>query len=150
MGLVINYLSEYADQFSSLGDYIKYIFPPEQRRYVRLEYGELHLPKDIRDSIECIMADDEYGKTYRKEHKEDLDKVMLWLNLNGVRNIAETTVDVDKYVEGIIIEEVTHPMRMFYSMDIGKLTDWMEQQKGKSLSYSKEDMIYPYMRYRTL
>lgn len=145
MELVTNYLSEYADQFSSLGSYIEYIFLPEQRRYVTLEYGELHLPKDIRDSIECIMADDEYGKTYRKEHKEDLDKVMLWLNLNGVRNIAETTVDVDKYVEGIIIEEVTHPMRMFYSMDIGKLTDWMEQQKGKSLSYSKEDMIYPYM-----
>ena len=145
MGLVINYLSEYADQFSSLGDYLKYIFPPEQRRDVRLEYGELHLPKEIRDSIERIMADDENGQTYRKEHKEDLEKVMLWLNQNGVSMIADIKVDVEKYVKGINIEEVTHPMRMFYSMDIGNLTDWMEQQKGKTLSYSKEDMIYPYM-----
>lgn len=145
MELVINYLSEYADQFSSLGAYMKYIFPPEQRRDVRLEYGTLHLPKDSLDSIARIMEDNDSAESYRKEHKEDLDKVMLWLNQNGVCKIAETKVDVEKYVESIDIEEKVHPMRMFNSMDIEKLSDWMELHKSKPLTYSKEDMIYPYM-----
>ncbi len=145
MELVINYLSEYADQFSSLGAYMKYIFPPDQRRDVRLEYGTLHLPKDSLDSLARIMADDENGKTYREEHKEDLDKVMLWLNQNGVCKIAEAKVDVEKYVKSINVDEIVHPMRMFYSMDIENLSDWMEQHKNKPLTYSKEDMIYPYM-----
>lgn len=145
MDLVINFLSEYADQFSSLGAYIKYIFPPEQRREVRLEYGTLNLPKDSLDSFARIMKDDETGEKYRKEHQEDLDKVMLWLNQNGVSKIENINVDVEKYVESISKEEMLHPMRLFYSLDIEKLADWMEQQKSKPLTYSKEDMLYPYM-----
>lgn len=142
---IANFIYEYGDQFSTIGSYIKYIFSPEYRRDIRIAYGELGLPREYRESLSRIMSEDEVGKAYRKEHGEDLDKVMLWLHQNGVHKIADTKIDIDEFVKTLGIKEWVHPMMMFYTMDIANLSVWMEAQKNKPLTYSKDDMIYPYM-----
>lgn len=142
---VANFLSEYGDQFSTIGSYFKYIFPSEYRRDIRIQYGELELPREYKESLSRIMANDDIGNAYRKEYGEDLDKVMLWLHQNDIHKIADTSIDIDEYVKNIDIKGQVHPMKMFYTMDAANLTNWMEAQKNKPLTYSKDDMIYPYM-----
>lgn len=142
---VVTFLSEYSDQFSTIGSYIKYIFPSEYRMDIRIEYGELVLPEEYKDSLLRIMSDDETGKAYRKEYGEDLNRVMVWLYQNDVHKIADTSIDIDVFVNSLDIKKIDHPMKMFYSMDTSNLAVWMEAQKNKPLTYSKDDMIYPYI-----
>lgn len=145
IGIVINFLADYADQFTYIGKYIKNLFPRECRNSVSVEYGALKLPEQYKKSVERIVSNDNEAKAYRKHNKEDLEKVLLWLNQNDIDSIEKPAIKLDHFLQNIQVEEVKHPMRMFYEMDFCSLTDWMEEQKGKAWTFTKSDLIYPYM-----
>ena len=146
MSIVLNYLMQYADQFTYLGKYIKYIFPRVYWRDVRLEYGELTIPKCYEDSIKSIFSDTDEGIRFRKSNKEDLTKVLLWLNQNGIERINKPEVDINKQIKELFEEEIqTNPLVLFYKFDINALSKSIEELNDAPLTFSKQDLLFPYL-----
>lgn len=146
LSVILNHLCQYADQFTYLGKYIKYIFPRVYWRDVRLEYGDLTVPQCYESSVESMFADTEEGKAFRDANKEDFVKVLLWLNQNGVERIAKPKADIKKYIKELYNEDLyVHPLLSFYKFDIKALSQSVETLNDAPLTYSKQDLVYPFL-----
>lgn len=146
LSVILDHLCQYADQFTYLGKYIKYIFPRVYWRDVRLEYGELTVPQCYESSIESMFADTEDGKAFRDKNKDDLVKVLLWLDQNGIKRIKKPAIDIERYIKELHKEELeVHPLQSFYKFDIKALSQSVETLNDAPLTYSKQDLIYPFL-----
>lgn len=146
LSVVLDYLIQYADQFTYLGKYIKHIFPRVYWRDVRLEYGELTIPECYEDSIKSIFSDTEESIKLRKSNKDDLNKILLWLNQNGVERINKPGVDINDLIKNLLDEETqANPLISFYKLDINTLSKSIEELNDAPLTFSKQDLLFPYI-----
>lgn len=148
LSVVYDFLTQYGDQFTYLGHYIKYIFPRIHWRKVLLQYSSLIIPECYEASIANIIADSAESKKYRYENREDILKILLWLNQNGVEFISRPLISIRESLNKMLSEEEKCSFRgnalvSFYRLDIDSLSKSLEELNNAPLTYSKQDLLYP-------
>lgn len=144
-GLLVNFLSENIDQFLYLGKYIKHIFPKQYQREVRVSYNELTLPDVYKESALAVFGNSKEAEEFRKKNKDDFAKVVVWLNSNGVRVISDVA-NLSSFADQIKLENAeVHPLVHIQNLDIKEISKSLEKYSNRPLSYSKDDLIYPFM-----
>lgn len=139
-----NFLADNIEQFLHFGRYIRYVFPAEMRREARLSDGKLTLPDRYVTSAKKLFENSEEADAFRDSNKESLLKILLWLNANGVVEIKDV-VDVRAFLRNYQLKNSKGELAYIYDLDIKKVTALLEERGNKSLSYTKDDLIYPYM-----
>lgn len=144
-GLIVNFLSENIEQFIYLGKYIKHIFPKQYQREIRFSYNELTLPDVYKDSALAVFGASQEAEDFRKKNKDDFSKVVAWLYTNGVKVIKDVA-DLSPFVKQVECDNAdVHPSVHIQNLDIKELSKSLEKFRNKPLSYSKEDLIFPFM-----
>lgn len=139
-----NFLNENIEQFHHLGKYIKYVFPSEFQRESYLNDGVFYVPPTYTKSAKKLFEDSDDAKAYKDNNKDRLQRLMDWLNINGVEEIKDvgSVGDfIDKSEHNTVKDELTY----IYDLDIKKVSAILEERSNKPLSYTKDDLLYPYM-----
>lgn len=143
--LFVNYLHDNIDQFLYLGKYIRYVFPKKHRQAVFFTFGSLTLPDAYKDSARLVFGESVESVKFRNDHKEDFGKLLTWLNTNGVYSIKDVA-DLTPFYEQLVDKSSQgHPLKSLRDLDIKNVSKSLEEYSNKPLSYSKEDLLYPYL-----
>ena len=144
--LFVNYLSDNIDQFLYLGKYIRYVFPRKYQRSVFFTFGILTLPDVYIESAKLVFGESEEAIIFREVHKDDFEKLLAWLNTNGVYSI-KGVADLTPFYEQLSDNqsEDIHPLMYLRNLDIKNVSKCLEEYSNRPLTYSKEDLLYPYL-----
>lgn len=139
-----NYLADNFEQFHHLGKYIKYVFPSELRREVYLKDGVLTIPAAYAESAKKLFGTSPEAETYRENNKDSTLAILLWLNANGVEEIKDIA-NIRRLLDNLDQHASKGDLSYIYDLNIKKTAELLEEKGNKPLSFTKDDLMYPYM-----
>lgn len=143
-----NYIDEYGDQLYYVGKYIKHIFPREYTPKVNLINGELELPDEYAGSLKMIFGEDEISENFRKKNEKSYLRVKAWLLGNGISSIVVRGKFSVELNDDLTTEATDDPLSMYCQMNLVKLVGQIENLSSIPLSYTRMDLLHPYLLYK--
>ena len=139
-----NFLADNFEQFHHLGKYIKYVFPSEFRRDTYLKDGSLTIPAAYAESAKKLFGDTPEAETYRENNKDSILAILRWLNSNGVEEIKDIA-NIQRLLDNLDKHDSKNDFFYIYDLNIKKIAELLEEKSNKPLSFTKDDLMHPYM-----
>lgn len=148
IGLAISFLEEYGDQVAYLGKYIKYIIPKNKRQGLYMSMGNLQLPDTYSKRFKEVVQSEKLKEESKKKYGDKLYDLIAFLLDNQVEEIEGFSLKTENYFQEYKKRRPSFAADHYYDLDLVQISEYLKEQRNKSLTYTKEDLQLPFILYR--
>lgn len=148
ISLALDYFVNYTDQIVVFGDSFKNFLPYKQRQNIQIsDLGIVTLPDTYQKVfMEQIKGINLSQKQYGPFTAQQIHYLLSLLRLNAINKIGsvdlrEINIDWERKED--------NPINDFYVCDYITLEKSLKQLKTRTLTYTRDDMVLPYILYKT-